>query len=193
MTAAEQLAPLVVVLPDWVVPVSILLVALGLAYTGMWFGWRRRSTKHALPPLHATPAEDKLPQPMLQARARYFGTTVSGDWLDRVVTHGLGARSSARLLLSEQGLDVLRPTGSFRIPVVSLRAARRDQGLAGKVVPPHGVLVVTWQHGEHTLDTGFRLEPPAPGQGDTRTITQTHEAWVRTISTLVRDHKEHTA
>jgi hypothetical protein len=186
--------PLLLLLPEWAVPVAMLFVVLALAYTGMWFGWRRRSTKHVLPPLHAAPAEDRLPQPLLRARARYFGTTVSGDWLDRVVAHGLGARSTAGLSLSEEGLDVLRPSGSFRIPVAALRAARRDQGLAGKVVPPHGLLVVTWQHGDHALDTGFRLEPPTPDSGSAAdTTTETHEAWVDTIGTLVREHKEHTA
>ncbi len=130
----------------------------------MWRGWRRRGRKHDLLPLVETPAVADLPTPTLESGARYFGTTTSGDWLDRVVARGLGARSSCRLSLSDEGLDVVRLAGSFRIPAAALRGARHDRGIAGKVVPPHGVLVVTWQHGEHLLDTGFRLTDPGDRQ-----------------------------
>lgn len=192
--AGEDLNPLIPPLPEWAVPVTVLFVLLALAYLGMWRGWRRRGRKHALPPLPQAPPVAELPPARLQAGARYFGTTVGGDWLDRVVAQGLGARSSARLSLSAEGLDVIRLAGSFRIPLDALRGARHDRGIAGKVIPPHGVLVVTWQHGDLTLDTGFRLEPPPPGTGTAQpTITELHSQWVRSISKLVRDHKEHTA
>ncbi|HEU4513955.1 MAG TPA: hypothetical protein VFR87_12695 [Nocardioidaceae bacterium] len=182
-------------LPEWVVPVTIMFVVLALAYVGMWRGWRRRANRHDVPPLPPAPAVADLPPAKLQAGARYFGTTVSDSWLDRVVAQGLGARSTARLSLSTEGLDVIRLAGSFRIPVEALRGARHDQGIAGKVVPPHGVLVVTWQHGDLVLDTGFRLEPPRPAQGSAAqaTVNETHNQWIRTISKLVREHKEHTA
>ncbi len=140
--------------PQWV-PVSILFGLLALAYLGMWRGWRRRARKHDLPPL--VPASES-PADALVAEGRYFGTTTSGHWLDRVVARGLGTRSSCRLSLSAGGLDVRRPRDSFRVPVASLRGARHDRGIAGKVVPPHGVLVVTWQHGDVLLDSGFRLD-----------------------------------
>ena len=70
--------------PRWL-PVLILLALLGLAYLGMWRGWRRRGRKHDLLPLVETPAVADLPTPTLEAGARYFGTTTSGSWLDRVV------------------------------------------------------------------------------------------------------------
>ena len=187
--AEHQLNPLVLHLPEWVLPVSILVVLLALAYLGMWLGWRRRARKHDLPPLVQAPAVAELPAAKLEAGARYFGTTVSGDWLDRVVAQGLGPRSMARLRLSTEGLDVIRVGGSFRIPVEALRGARQDQGIAGKVVPPQGVLVVTWKHGDLVLDSGFRLEPPP----DRPRVSDTHSDWIRSISKLVRDHKERTA
>ena len=74
-----------------------------------------------LPPLVEAPAVADLPEPKLISGGRYFGTTVSGDWLDRVVARGLGARSSCRLNLSGEGLDVIRLAGSFRIPAAALR------------------------------------------------------------------------
>src|SRR5680860_1686400 len=75
-----------------------LFVVLILAYFLMWRGWRKRSTKHDIPELVPVPAVADLPAAKLQAGARYFGTTVSGNWLDRVVARGLGARSTACLL-----------------------------------------------------------------------------------------------
>jgi hypothetical protein len=164
--------------------VLILAALLLLAYFGMWRGWRRRAAKHDLPPLVEAPPVAELPEAKLQAGARYFGTTVSGDWLDRVVARGLGARSGCRLSLSGDGLDVIRLAGSFRITTAALRGARHDQGIAGKVVPPHGLLVVTWQHGEYLLDTGFRLTEVAE-QGKT---TAAHDQWVRSISKIAKEN-----
>jgi hypothetical protein len=144
-----------------------------LAYAGMLRGWRCRSRRHDLPPLAAVAEPGEV---LLRADGRCFGTTVAGDWLDRVVAHGLCTRSPARLVLSPDGLDVHRPGGDFRIPAGSLDGARHDQGIAGKVVPPHGLLVVTWRHGEHRLDTGFRLDD-----------SSTHDDWIRAIDALAKE------
>jgi hypothetical protein len=167
--------------------VTVLLLVLVLAYLAMWRGWRRRATKHDLPRLEPTPAVADLPEAKLVGGARYFGTTVAGDWLDRVVAHGLGARSTCRLHLSGEGLDVVRLAGSFRIPAQALRGARHDQGIAGKVVPPHGVLVVTWQHGDLTLDTGFRLTDEVVAD---RGTTEAHNAWIRAIGKMAKRRPE---
>lgn len=147
----------------------------------MSIGPWRRGRRHDLPELVPAPAVADLPAPKLQAGARYVGTAVGGD---RVVARGLGARSTTRLSLSAEGLDVIRLAGSFRIPATALRGARHDQGIAGKVVPPHGVLVVTWQHGEHLLDTGFRLSDVPTDKG----TTEAHNIWVRSISKLAKEH-----
>ncbi len=145
-----------------------------LAYGGMLRGWRRRARRHDLEPLAAAGEPE---EPLLQADGRYFGTTVAGDWLDRVVARGLGSRSPVRLSLSGEGLDVLRPGAtSFRIPAAALAGARHDQGIAGKVVPPHGVLVVTWRHGDLRLDTGFRLHDSAQ-----------HATWVERLDTITKE------
>jgi hypothetical protein len=165
--------------------VGVLGVVLVLAYLGMWRGWKARSTKHDLPPLVPVPPVAELPEARLVGGARYFGTTVAGDWLDRVAARGLGARSTARLNLSAEGLDVVRLAGSFRIPAAALRGARHDQGIAGQVVPPHGVLVVTWQHGDLTLDTGFRLTDEAVQD---KGVTEAHNTWIRSISKMAKEN-----
>ncbi|RYU11206.1 hypothetical protein [Nocardioides iriomotensis] len=172
--------------PTWV-PVALLGLVLVLAYLGMWRGWKGRATRHDLPPLVEVPPVAELPEARLTGGARYFGTTVAGDWLDRVVARGLGARSQARLNLSAEGLDVVRLAGSFRIPAAAVRGARHDQGIAGKVVPPHGLLVVTWEHGDLTLDTGFRLTDEAVAD---RGTTEAHNAWVRAISKLTKENAQ---
>ena len=172
---------------DVALPVLILFGGLLLAYYGMWHGWKKREKRHDLPPLVPTPAVADLPEADLRSGARYFGTTVSGAWLDRVVARGLGARSTCRLALSRHGLDVIRMPGSFRIPAAALRGARRDRGIAGKVVPPHGVLVVTWQHGDFLLDTGFRLTEP-DARGRPRRPADRHETWIRSINKIVEEH-----
>jgi hypothetical protein len=158
------------------VGVGAVLVPVAVAYLLMLRGWRRRAHRHALPPL--TPVGEPA-EPLLGADGRYFGSTLAGDWLDRVVARGLGTRSTARLVLSAAGLDVHRPRDSFRVPSSALRAARHDQGIAGKVVPPQGLLVVTWLHGGHLLDSGFRLADSAA-----------HPRWVGAITRLA--DKEHT-
>jgi len=156
--------------PRWV-PVLILFGLLALAYLGMWRGWRRRGRRHDLPPLaDASPVVD----PSLEATGRYFGTTTAGNWLDRVVARGLGTRSGCEVSLSAAGLDVVRPSSSFRIPAAALRGARLDKGIAGKVVPPQGIVVVTWQHGDLLLDSGFRFADPAR-----------HAAWVDAVSRMI--------
>ena len=180
--------------PRWL-PVLILFGLLALAYLGMWRGWRRRARKHDLPPLVDVAAVPEPSATRREAGARYFGTTVSGDWLDRVAARGLGTRSTCRLTLSDEALDVVRPTGSFRIPASALRGARHDQGIAGKVVPPHGLLVVTWQHGDHLLDSGFRLTELTEltglaARGTTRSTEDLHDAWIRSISEIAKECPE---
>jgi hypothetical protein len=146
-------------------------------------GLRKGAGRHDLPPLVEAPPVADLPPAKLQAGARYVGTTVNGDSHDRVAARGLSARSTCRLSLSGQGLDVIRLAGSFRIPADAMRGARHDKAFAGKVAP-HGVLVVTWQHGDYVLDTGFRLSE-VPTEGKT---TQAHTVWVRSISKIAKEH-----
>jgi hypothetical protein len=164
------------------VSVLILFGILLLAYVLMWRGWKRRAGRHGLPPLAEAAPETE--HATLESDGRYFGTTVAGDWLDRVVARGLGSRSVCTLRLTSGGVDVIRPGGrsgsSFRIPLQALRGARHDQGIAGKVVPPHGLVVLTWQHGDTELDSGFRLDG----------ATDSHNAWVDQVTTIVKENAQ---
>jgi hypothetical protein len=47
------------------------------------------------------------------------------------------------------------------IPAASLTGVRQESGMAGKFVEKDGLLVLTWMHGSHELDTGFRTRRAA--------------------------------
>jgi hypothetical protein len=158
------------------VGVVALLVAMGLL---MRRGWQRRAARQTdLPPLPTAPAE--WGQQLLPAMSgRYLATTTAGDWLDRIVAHGLGVPSRAELRLTRSGLEVSRPAAAdFFVPTHQLKDARLDRAIGGHVVEDAGVLVITWQHGDRLLDSGFRADRP-----------DLHPEWVDAVAGLVRERQ----
>ena len=135
--------------------------------------WFRRGPE--LPPLPEAPKVADLPEARLQSGGRYLGTTTDGE---RVTSRGLGSRGSVRMVLSDEGIDVVRLAGSFRIPVRALRGARH----AGDD------MVVAWQHGDSTLETSFRLTEDTAAAGG---ATDKQRAWVRRISKLAKKQTEY--
>ncbi|MGW1195894.1 PH-like domain-containing protein [Streptomyces sp. NPDC002536] len=153
----------------WVVG---LLLFIALLYWLMREGWKWRGTLQGdLPELPAVPEDTGAST--LTMTGRYHGSTTAGQWLDRIVAQGLGTRSRAELTLTEQGVRVVRPGAQdFFIPTAALRGARLDKGIAGKVLTEGGLLVITWQHGDKTIDSGFRSDTAAE-----------HAAWVEALTT----------
>ncbi len=90
--------------------------------------FRRREPK--FPTLVAVPAMKDLPKARLQSAARYLGTLNEAD--EKVTGQSMAAKSSSRLNLSDEALDVVRMAGSFRIPVEALRGATTATHFAGK-------------------------------------------------------------
>ncbi|GAA3730265.1 hypothetical protein [Streptomyces tremellae] len=154
----------------WVIGLAIFIA---LVYWLMRQGWKwRGSLQSDLPELPAVPAEQGAVE--LTMTGRYHGSTSAGQWLDRIVAHGLGARSRVELTLTDAGLEVVRPgANDFFVPKDKLREARLDKGIAGKVLAEGGLLVVTWEHGGRLLDSGFRSDRSAE-----------HTAWVSAINSL---------
>ncbi|MCF3177104.1 hypothetical protein IPZ61_27780 [Streptomyces sioyaensis] len=172
LAAAPQSAPVT----DWAARIGWvvgLLVFVAFVYWLMRQGWKWRGTLQGdLPELPATPDDPGAPR--LTLSGRYHGSTTAGQWLDRIVAHGLGTRSRVELTLTDQGLDVVRPgAASFFVPAAALRGARLDKGIAGKVLTEGGLLIVTWEHGGKQLDSGFRSDRSAE-----------HAAWVEALTTL---------
>ncbi|MFI2436662.1 hypothetical protein [Streptomyces sp. NPDC018693] len=155
----------------WVVGLALFVA---LVYWLMREGWKWRGTLQSdLPELPASPSE---PGPAkLSLTGRYHGSTTAGQWLDRIVAHGLGTRSRAELTLTDAGLVVERPGATdFFVPADALREARLDKGIAGKVLTEGGLLVVTWAHGDKLIDSGFRSDHAAE-----------HNAWVDVINSMI--------
>ncbi|MEU7635929.1 hypothetical protein AB0C11_07525 [Streptomyces sp. NPDC039016] len=154
----------------WVVGLLVFVV---FVYWLMRQGWKWRGTLQGdLPELPTAPAE--AGEPRLALSGRYHGSTTAGQWLDRIVARGLGTRSRAELTLTDQGLSVVRPGATdFFVPAAALRGARLDKGIAGKVLPEGGLLVVTWEHGGGQIDSGFRSDQATE-----------HPAWVEALNQL---------
>ncbi|WP_051969352.1 PH-like domain-containing protein [Kitasatospora azatica] len=152
-----------------------LLILVALVYWLMRQGWNwRRTLQSDLSALPAVPSETGTP--ILESSGRYHGSTTAGNWLDRVVAHGLGTRSLAELTLTERGLLVRRPGDvDLWLPAEELTGARTDSGIAGKVVPA-GLLVVGWTLQGKALESGFRLDHP-----------DQHAAWVTEIGRLAAE------
>lgn len=153
--------------------VAGLLLFIALVYWLMRQGWKwRGSLQSDLPELPAAP--ESPGEATLSMSGRYHGSTTAGQWLDRIVAHGLGTRSRVELTLTESGLDVVRPGAQdFFIPTAALREARLDKAIAGKVLAEGGLLIVTWMHGDTLIDSGFRSDHAAE-----------HAAWVGAINNL---------
>ncbi|MFJ8586921.1 hypothetical protein ACIRD2_20030 [Streptomyces sp. NPDC093595] len=171
--AAEQKSAEVT---DWAARlgwVAGLLLFVALVYWLMRQGWKwRGSLQSGLPDLPTAPGAPGAPR--LTMSGRYHGSTTAGQWLDRIVAHGLGTRSRAELTLTDAGLDVVRPGArDFFVPAGQLRGARLDKGIAGKVLAEGGLLVVTWEHGGTLIDSGFRSDTAAD-----------HTAWVEALTSM---------
>ncbi|GAA2822278.1 hypothetical protein [Kribbella solani] len=148
------------------------LLVLAAAYFGMFRGWRNRQSRQAdLAPLPAVPEDTTR-----GTEGVYVATTAAGDWMDRIAVHELGVRSIADLAVSADGLIFHRQgAADVFIPADHLTGVRTDRGIAGKVTAEKsGLVVVTWTHDGHQLDTGFRPRRKA----DTAALTAS-------ISTLI--------
>ncbi|RZS89399.1 hypothetical protein EV189_1162 [Motilibacter rhizosphaerae] len=137
---------------------ALVLVLLALAYLLMWRGWKARARRQSdVPELAAVPPAVARGPQRARSEGTYVVTTTAGDWLDRIVAHGLGERSLAHLAVHESGVLFSRVGApDLFVPAAALRGARLERGMAGKFVEEGGLVVVTWQHGDRLLDTGFR-------------------------------------
>ncbi|MEU9763548.1 hypothetical protein [Streptomyces sp. NPDC047985] len=173
--AAEQKSAEVTDWPARISWVVGLLVFIAFVYWLMRQGWKwRGSLQSDLPQLPTTPEGFAHGGEALTLTGRYHASTTAGQWLDRIVAHGLGTRSRVELTLTDQGLDVVRPGATdFFVPATALRGARLDKGIAGKVLPEGGLLIITWAHGDKLIDSGFRSDRSAE-----------HPAWVEAIEQL---------
>ncbi|HVN13531.1 MAG TPA: transporter [Kineosporiaceae bacterium] len=148
--------------------VGVLAVLVILVWLAMLAGWRHRAARQTrllgLATLPAAPTEPGAPLTE-DTSGVYVSTTTAGNWLDRITAYGLGARSTATMGVTTSGVSWLRQGApDVFAPAASVVGARRCDGIAGKVVPPGGIVVVTWRLGATRVDTGFR--PGTPAEAD---------------------------
>ncbi|WUS95982.1 hypothetical protein OHA46_04465 [Streptomyces sp. NBC_00708] len=157
---------------SWVIGLVVLVV---FVYWLMRQGWKWRGNLQSDLPAPATVPDGYADgEKLLTLSGRYHASTTAGQWLDRIVAHGLGTRSRVELTLTADGLDVVRPgAADFFVPAADLRGARTERALAGKVLPEGGLLVITWALGDRLIDSGFRSDHSAE-----------HPAWVDAVNHL---------
>lgn len=147
------------------------IATIALAVWGMRRSWLGRADRQG-----GMPAPQARPASLGHVRVescpgRYVATATAGDWLDRIVAHDLGAPSRAELTVTSAGVLVDKDTGSFWIPAKDILSVRLGQGIAQQVFESNGLVLITWQLGDATLETGFRAD----------SVTD-HVAVVRSIS-----------
>lgn len=133
----------------------VTLAVIAGIYLLMWRGWKKRQARQAdLPPLN------EVPEGVFSGEgveSVYVSTTSEGDWLDRIAVHSLGQRSNARIRVAAEGVLVEREGASdVFVPAAAVRGVRLATGMAGKYLREEGLVVLTWQHGDRTLDTGLK-------------------------------------
>lgn len=171
---------------DWGPRVALSLTVVAVILLGTWGmrrGWRARAARQADipapaagPPGSGPPASGPPASVGDGVPGMYVATTRAGDLLDRVVVHGLGNRGRAELVVRTDGVLVDRVgEPPLWIPRESLRDVRLGSGQAQKAYEAGGLILISWQLGEHHLDTGFRADDP-----------EQHVATASALSALVR-------
>ena len=146
-------------------PVAVALVVLGvlLVWGLMYVGWQARARRQSdlpAPPPPPPGLADRAERDGVEAT--YVSTTTAADWLDRVVAHGLGSRSTARVLVDGAGVLVARAGASdVFTPAAELAAVRRETVRAGKAVPGSGLLVWDWSLGDTLVSTAVHVRHDA--------------------------------
>jgi len=142
----------------WVAGLLVLAVV-PLVFALMYLGWRGRGRRQDDVPAPATaPPVAGLGTVVVEpVEGTYVSSVRAGDWLDRIVVHGLGVRSGATLHTGSAGLWFERHGARHVfVPAQAVRAVRVETGIAGKYTVGEGLLVVRWACGPVELDTGFR-------------------------------------
>lgn len=134
------------------------LVVFALLVVGAWRGWQHRGQRQAgFTGEFPQPPDDPGAAQLGPTTGLYVGSTIAGDWQDRVAVGDIGFRATGELTLHADGVLLARDgASSIWIPRPALVGVRTDAKLAGKVTAKGGLLVFRWQVGETVVDTGFR-------------------------------------
>jgi hypothetical protein len=142
---------------------TLATLALGVGLSLLMLrGWRSRAGSQADLPVPPTPPAALGDVVGAAVPGLFVGTTAAGDWLDRVVVHGLSSRAPGWLAVTTAGVRIEREGApDLWLPVASLRGATAGDALAGKVVGKGGLLLLDWELGGRLLTTAFRADDHA--------------------------------
>lgn len=154
--------------------VALLILVAVLLLAAIGTAWRRRvhRSEATMPPPPTVPAERGalLVDPV---DAVYVSTTLGGSRYERVAGYTLGARSTATVEVTAEGVLLVRPaTKDVFIPADALREVGTSGGMVGKYVGGDGLVVLRWQLGDRLLDTGLRLGNRAAGPALLTALTE---------------------
>ncbi len=139
-----------------------LVLSVALVYWLMREGWKWRGTLQSDLP-ERPPPRRKTPGPAkLSMSGRYHGSTTAGQWLDRIVAHGLGTRSRVELHADGRGTGRRTPRRHRLLhPGRGTARGPARQGHRRRLEVEGGLLVITWAYGDKLIDSGFRSDRAA--------------------------------
>lgn len=138
---------------------GVVLLAVPVIWGLMYLGWRARGRRQSdvAEPATAPPGGDLGDARTVAFDGVYVSTVRHGDWLDRVVAHGLGTRSEVTVEGGRAGIWLRRPGArDVFVPAADLLGVSRSRGQAGKFTVEEGTIVLTWRSGTAELDTAVR-------------------------------------
>lgn len=145
---------------DRLVPTLICVLFIVVACALMWWGWQaRQGRQKGLGHLQEVPSAYENLAPLVAVSGTYVGTTVHGDWLDRVSVDSLGFKSACTLFIFEDALIFSR-TGAQNvfIPREDIVAVGTTSGMNGKFVEKDGLLQLSWKLNGAEVDSAMRTQ-----------------------------------
>ena len=112
----------------------LVVVAIGVVIRRMLRGWRNRAQRQVAL-IGDLPAPPELINSALVAPTRglYLGSTIAGNWLDRVAADDLGHRCKAVLTRYPEGILLERSgAGPIWMPETSISGVRAERAMAAR-------------------------------------------------------------
>jgi hypothetical protein len=136
----------------------VVIAIIGLAIWGMRRAWlgKAKNFAHLPAPQTVVPAGSTALTPSVAAR--FAGSTAGGQWLNRITVHALGTPRGVVASVHSDGIFI-NDAGDFSLwlPKTALTGVRVARGIAGDVVEPEGMVILTWNLGEQSIDSGLRV------------------------------------
>jgi hypothetical protein len=138
----------------------------------MRLGWVRRGRRQT--DIARSPDAPPLPPPgaptdVTEVDARYLGANRVGDWLDRIVVHGLGVPSRASVSVRAGGTAAgvwLARVGApdIYLPADEVAGARHDRAGAGRATETAAMLVLQWNREPAPIELALRVRDAEQAQ-----------------------------